>query len=286
MWRRPKRATKRCAPASMRTASGAARSGRPWRRRRAGRDLSARRGHLAGCVGRLPDAMAEQRLLAWAQCGERMRAADARAARRQRPSGRGPNEVGLGIVPDTPLGRVFRDAQAAAQSARRRCRRSCRANDGGDLHPERTEVTMNGTAEDVERHSAKMANRKSAQDAEVAKRTIEKGLLIVHTGKGKGKSTAAWAMLRALGRGMRAGVVQFGKGSGHRRADRGCTLRRPVVRPRSARASPGRRRTARATSPLPSARGDQSRELGRPLDPLADPRRTQHLAALRPSRSR
>ena len=73
---------------------------------------------------------------------------------------------------------------------------------------------MNGTAEDVERHSAKMANRKSAQDAEVAKRTIEKGLLIVHTGKGKGKSTAAWVLLsRALGRGMRAGVVQFGKGS-------------------------------------------------------------------------
>jgi cob(I)alamin adenosyltransferase len=73
---------------------------------------------------------------------------------------------------------------------------------------------MNGTAEDVERHRAKMANRKSAQDAEVAKRTIEKGLLIVHTGKGKGKSTAAWGLLlRALGRGMRAGVVQFGKGS-------------------------------------------------------------------------
>ena len=73
---------------------------------------------------------------------------------------------------------------------------------------------MKGTAEDPERHKAKMANRKSAQDAEVAEKKIEKGLLIVHTGKGKGKSTAAWGLLlRALGRGQRAGVVQFGKGA-------------------------------------------------------------------------
>ena len=41
------------------------------------------------------------------------------------------------------------------------------------------------------RHKAKMANRKAIQDAEVAEKTVEKGLLIVHTGKGKGKSTAA-----------------------------------------------------------------------------------------------
>lgn len=64
------------------------------------------------------------------------------------------------------------------------------------------------------RHKAKMENRKAAQDAETASKTIEKGLLIVHTGKGKGKSTAAWGlMLRALGRGFRIGVVQFGKGA-------------------------------------------------------------------------
>ena len=64
------------------------------------------------------------------------------------------------------------------------------------------------------RHRAKMANRKAAQDAEVAQKTVKKGLLIVHTGKGKGKSTAAWGLLlRALGRGLRCGVVQFGKGA-------------------------------------------------------------------------
>jgi cob(I)alamin adenosyltransferase len=69
---------------------------------------------------------------------------------------------------------------------------------------------------EAERHRAKMAKRKAVQDAEVAGKTIEKGLLMVHTGTGKGKSTAAFGLaLRMLGRGQRIGVVQFIKGAWH-----------------------------------------------------------------------
>ena len=70
--------------------------------------------------------------------------------------------------------------------------------------------------DEAERHRAKMAKRKAVQDAEVAGKTVEKGLLIVHTGSGKGKSTAAFGLaLRMLGRGHRIGVVQFIKGAWH-----------------------------------------------------------------------
>ena len=76
---------------------------------------------------------------------------------------------------------------------------------------------------DALRHKQKMEKRKAAQDAEVAGKTItQKGLLIVHTGKGKGKSTAAFGLLlRALGHDWPCGVVQFIKGAwdtGERRA--------------------------------------------------------------------
>ncbi len=68
--------------------------------------------------------------------------------------------------------------------------------------------------DDAARHRAKMIKRKAVQDQEVASKTVEKGLLIVHTGPGKGKSTAAFGlMLRALGRGFHVGVVQFIKGA-------------------------------------------------------------------------
>jgi cob(I)alamin adenosyltransferase len=63
------------------------------------------------------------------------------------------------------------------------------------------------------RANEKSARRKAARDKMMAEKTIEKGLLIVHTGKGKGKSTAAFGMvMRSVGHGFRTGIVQFVKG--------------------------------------------------------------------------
>ncbi|UZF91871.1 cob(I)yrinic acid a,c-diamide adenosyltransferase [Bosea sp. NBC_00550] len=75
-------------------------------------------------------------------------------------------------------------------------------------------MTRDIDADEAARHKAKMEKRKAVQDAEIASKTVEKGLLIVNTGPGKGKSTAAFGLiLRALGHGWRIGVVQFIKGA-------------------------------------------------------------------------
>ena len=67
--------------------------------------------------------------------------------------------------------------------------------------------------EDADRHAAKMAKKKAARDKIMATKTDEKGLIIVHTGKGKGKSTAAFGMIfRCIAHGMPCAVVQFIKG--------------------------------------------------------------------------
>ncbi len=75
-------------------------------------------------------------------------------------------------------------------------------------------MTASPTEEDINRRAnEKAAKRKAARDRMLADKTVEKGLLIVHTGKGKGKSTAAFGLAaRAIGNGMRVGIVQFVKG--------------------------------------------------------------------------
>ncbi|MCI5076248.1 cob(I)yrinic acid a,c-diamide adenosyltransferase [Oricola sp.] len=66
---------------------------------------------------------------------------------------------------------------------------------------------------DGDRHASKMAKKKAARDKIMATKTGEKGLIIVHTGKGKGKSTAAFGMIfRHIAHGRKCAVVQFIKG--------------------------------------------------------------------------
>ena len=69
------------------------------------------------------------------------------------------------------------------------------------------------TREELDRADEKSRKRKRARDRMLADKTVEKGLLIVHTGKGKGKSTAAFGLAaRAIGNGMKVGIVQYVKG--------------------------------------------------------------------------
>lgn len=70
-------------------------------------------------------------------------------------------------------------------------------------------------ADGGERHAQRMARKKAVVDAGIARATVERGVLLVLTGNGKGKSSSAFGMAaRALGHGMKVGVVQFVKGAG------------------------------------------------------------------------
>lgn len=72
---------------------------------------------------------------------------------------------------------------------------------------------MTESTPDADRHAMKMAKKKAARDKIMATKTDKKGLIIVHTGKGKGKSSAAFGMIfRHIAHGMKSAVVQFIKG--------------------------------------------------------------------------
>lgn len=72
---------------------------------------------------------------------------------------------------------------------------------------------MHSDPEREARYAARMARKKALIDSRIAAASTEQGLLLVNTGNGKGKSTAAFGLLaRALGHGMKAAVVQFVKG--------------------------------------------------------------------------
>ena len=144
---------------------------------------------------------------------------------------------------------------------------------------------------EAERHRAKMAKRKAVQDAEVAEKTIEKGLLIVHTGTGKGKSTAAFGLIAAHARARpsrRRRAVHQGRLAYRRSATRCSAVRRSAVvwhtmgegftwetqdRARDVAAAERAWAKARELMDDPTLRDGRAR-------------RNQHRAALRLSRSR
>src|SRR5262249_27611882 len=145
------------------------------------RNLAGGRRHpFRGALRRLSGRRGRPRLYGRAQ---------SRSARRNRPA-----------VPRSDRSRIV--ATAPQQRA------------GGSHRMERTVSAPLETEEEINRrHNERMARRKAVRERMLATKTEERGLLIVHTGKGKGKSTAAFGMvLRCLGHGMRVGIVQFVKG--------------------------------------------------------------------------
>ena len=112
------------------------------------------------------------------------------------------------------------------------------------------------------RHRAKMAKRKEVQDREVASKTVEKGLLVVHTGPGKGKSTAAFGlMLRALGRWPRRRHPVHQGRLGDRRAAALSRFADQVEWHTMGKASPGRRRIAERDIAAATKAWEKAKEL-------------------------
>jgi cob(I)alamin adenosyltransferase len=73
---------------------------------------------------------------------------------------------------------------------------------------------MTDTEADFARHNIRMKRVQAARERIQARHTLERGLLIVHTGNGKGKSSSAFGMaVRSLGWGMKVGIVQYVKGA-------------------------------------------------------------------------
>lgn len=88
----------------------------------------------------------------------------------------------------------------------------CRGEDSATPHPGDAPNIGDEPVRDT-RHAARMARKKAVVDARIVAARHEKGVLLVNTGNGKGKSSAAFGLVaRALGHGMQVGVVQFVKG--------------------------------------------------------------------------
>ncbi len=82
------------------------------------------------------------------------------------------------------------------------------------MSDEDVQANDTGTVNDEARHAMKMAKKKTAREKIMATKTDQKGLIIVNTGKGKGKSTAGFGMIfRHIAHGMPCAVVQFIKGA-------------------------------------------------------------------------